>query len=74
MDADADACVDVLDMLGCCVAVVQLPVLKGLLRALNNQRIGATGTIATYIPLRQNIDFHKVRLALTCVDCWPVTL
>ena len=38
----------------------QLPVLKGLLRALNNQRIGATGTIATYIPLRSNIEFHKV--------------
>jgi hypothetical protein len=43
---------------------VQLPVLRALLRALNNVRIGATGTIATYVPLRKNIEFHKVSRGL----------
>ena len=41
-------------------SLLLFPVLRGLLRALNNQRIGATGTIATYIPLRKNIEFHKL--------------
>lgn len=41
-------------------ALILLPVLKGLLRSLNNMRIGATGTVAAYIPLRKNIEFHKL--------------
>lgn len=39
-----------------------LPVLKSLLRALNNLRCGANGSgdLATYIPLRKNVIFHRL--------------
>lgn len=41
-------------------SLLLLPVLRGLLRRLNNTRVGATGTIASYIPLRKNVVFHKL--------------
>lgn len=41
-------------------ALLLLPVLRGLLRALNNIRCGDTGTVASFVPLRSNIALHKL--------------
>lgn len=37
-----------------------LPIARGLLQILNRQRLPGGSTLATYLPLRKNVGFHKM--------------
>lgn len=41
-------------------SMLLVPVVRGALAVLNRKRIGQRATLATYLPLRKNIAFHKL--------------
>lgn len=45
-------------------SLILYPILRGVLRFLNNYELSPTTGISTYVPIRKNISFHKAIAAV----------